>query len=135
MPWKDFPAEYENGTEYRNQSDIAYDAWVNLSTNLSTDFPSTDVFTFNHGAVLYELRDMFEAGELDGDVDQLTGPKETSIFTDAKGHAGQIAIDTGTLVWLHAVYGIEPTSVPEFDQYEVDIRQIAQTVIDEQNQQ
>ena len=135
MPWKDFPAEYENGTGYRNQSDVAYDAWVNLSTNLSTDFPSADVFTFNHGAVLYELRDMFEAGELDGDVDQLTGPKETSIFTDAKGHAGQIAIDTGTLVWLHAVYGIEPTSVPEFEQYEVDIRQIAQTVIDEQNQQ
>ena len=75
MPWKDFPAEYENGTEYRNQSDIAYGAWVNLSTNLSTDFPSSDVFTFNHGADLYELRDMFEAGELDRDVDQLTGPK------------------------------------------------------------
>ena len=103
--------------------------------NMSTDFPTADVFTFHHGAVMYELRDMFEAGELDGDVVQLTGPKENSIFTDATGHAGQIAIDTGTLVWLHVVYGIEPTSVPEFDQYEVDIRQIAQTVIYEQSQQ
>ena len=135
MPWRGSPAEYENGTAYRNQSDIAYDAWVNLSTNLSTDFPTADVFTFHHGAVMYELRDMFEAGELDGDVVQLTGAKENSIFTDATGHAGQIAIDTGTLVWLHAVYGIEPTSVPEFDQYEVDIRQIAQTAIHEQSQQ
>ena len=25
-----------------------------------------------------------------------------------KGHAGQMTIDTGTLLWLHAVHGVEP---------------------------
>ncbi len=134
MPWKDFPAEYDNGTEYRNQTDIAYDGWVNLSANLSSDFPATQVFTINHGAVMYDLRDMFEAGDLGDDVEDLIGGANTSIFRDEKGHAGQIGIDTGTLVWLHAVYGIEPITTPEFEQYEFDIRQIAQNVISEGNQ-
>ena len=135
LPWKDFPAEYENGTEYRNQSDIAYNSWANLSTNLSADFPTADVFTFHHGAVMYELRDMFEAGELENDIDQLTGSHATSIFSDPKGHAGQIAIDTGTLIWLHAVHGFEPLNMPEFTQWDTDIRVIADSVLDEENQE
>ena len=60
------------------------------------DFPAADVFAFHHGAVMYELRDMFEAGELENDVEQLRS-ESTSIFRDRKGHAGQIAIDTGAL--------------------------------------
>ena len=73
---------------------------------------------------------MFEAGELDGDIEQLTGSKETSMFTDYKGHAGNMMIDTGTLVWLHAVHGVDPLDVPEFTQWETDIREIAKSVID-----
>ena len=133
FPWKDFPADYENGTEYRNQTDWAYNSWVNLSLNLSRDFPTADVFTFHHGAVMYELRDMFEAGELENDVEQLSGPESTSIFRDRKGHAGQIAIDTGALVWLHAIHGVDPLTMPEFTQWETDIREVARKTIDEQN--
>ena len=130
LPWKDYPSEYDNASEYRNGSDQAYEAWTNLASNLSADYPSADVFTFHHGAIAYELRDMFEAGELDGDIEQLTGSKETSIFTDYKGHAGNLMIDTGTLVWLHAVHGVDPLDVPEFTQWETDIREIAKSVID-----
>ena len=133
FPWKDFPEDYENGTEYRNQTDWAYNSWVNLSLNLSRDFPTADVFTFHHGAVMYELRDMFEAGELENDVEQLSGPESTSIFRDRKGHAGQIAIDTGALVWLHAIHGVDPLTMPEFTQWETDIREVARKTIDEQN--
>jgi hypothetical protein len=131
MPWKDYPAEYENGTEYRNQSDIAYNGWMNLSANLGAEFPTADVFTFHHADVMYELRDMFEAGELDNDIDRLTGPKASSIFTDAKGHAGQIAIDTGTLIWLHAVHGVEPMEMPEFTQWNTDIRLVVESLLNE----
>ena len=135
MPWKDYPAEYENGTEYRNQSDIAYNGWMNLSANLGAEFPTADVFTFHHADVMYELRDMFEAGELDNDIDRLTGPKASSIFTDAKGHAGQIAIDTGTLIWLHAVHGVEPMEMPEFTQWNTDIRLVVESLLNETNRQ
>ena len=132
LPWKDYPSDYEDATEYRNGSDQANEAWKNLASNLSADYPGADVFTFHHGEVAYDLRDMFEAGELDGDIEKLTGSKDTSIFTDYKGHAGEIMIDTGTLIWLHAVHGVDPMDVPEFTQWETDIRVIATTVLEDQ---
>ena len=53
------------------------------------------------------------------------------MFNDEKGHAGQITIDTGTLIWLHAVHGVEPLDVPEFTQWNTDIRVIADAVLNE----
>jgi len=132
LPWKDYPSEYDNASEYRNGSDQAYESWVNLASNLSADHSDADVFTFHHGAIAYELRDMLEADELEGDIEQLTGPGATSVFTDHKGHAGDLMVDTGTLVWLHAVHGVDPMEVPVFSQWDVDIRDIASSVIDEQ---
>ena len=136
MPWKDFPGEYENASEYATNSTFdLMPYWGNLSDELSADYPETDVFTFHHGALAYEMREMFEAGDLDEDIERLQGPKATSLFTDEKGHAGDILIDTGTLIWLHAVHGVDPMTMPEFTQWEVDIRQIAKDSIDGQNQE
>jgi len=135
MLWKDFPGQYENASEHKNRSGFLYDSWVRLASNLSADYPSADIFTFHHGAVAYELRDMFETGQLDEDIEQLTGKKQTSVFNDEKGHAGQITIDTGTLIWLHAVHGVEPLDMPEFTQWNTDIRVIADAVLNEQNQE
>jgi len=136
MPWKDFPGEYENASEYAANSTFdLWPYWVNLSQELGADFPDNDVFTFHHGAVAYELREMFEAGELEGDVIKLQGWECCSLFTDAKGHAGQIMIDTGTLIWLHAVHGVEPLDLPEFTQWNTDIRVIADSLLDKENQE
>ena len=132
MPWKDYPAEYENASEYAANSTLdLWPYWGNLSDDLGEDYPGTDVFTFHHGAVMYELRTMFEDGELDNDVNQMTGPKKSSIFTDAKGHAGYIAEDTGVYVWLNAIHGVDPMDMPRPGEYTVDIREIASKVIDE----
>ena len=132
MPWKDFPSSFENASEYAANSTLdLYPYWVNLSQNLSTDYPGTEVFTFHHGALAYELRDMFEAGELEGDVTKLQGNKATSIFTDDKGHAGSILEDAGTLIWLAAVHGVEPKDYPELDGWETDVRVVAQHVWDD----
>ena len=136
MPWKDFPGEYENASEYATNSTLdLMPHWGILSDELSADYPETDVLTFHHGALAYEMREMFEAGDLDEDIERLQGPKATSLFTDEKGHAGDILIDTGTLIWLHAVHGVDPMTMPEFTQWEVDIRQIAKDSIDGQNQE
>ena len=133
MPWKDFPGEYENASEYATNSTLdLMPYWENLSQELSADYPGTEVFTFHHGALAYEMREMFEAGDLDEDIERLQGPKATSLFTDEKGHAGDILIDTGTLIWLHAVHGIDPLTMPEFTQWEVDIRQIAKDSMENQ---
>lgn len=132
MPWKDFPSSFENASEYAANSTLdLYPYWVNLSQNLSADYPGTEVFTFHHGALAYELRDMFEAGELEGDVTKLQGNKATSIFTDDKGHAGSILEDAGTLIWLAAVHGVEPKDYPELDGWETDLRVVAQRIWDD----
>ena len=80
------------------------------------------------------MREMFESGDLEGDTERLQGPRANSLFTDEKGHAGDILVDTGTLIWLHAIHGINPMTMPEFTQWEVDIRQIAKDSIDGQSQ-
>lgn len=132
MPWKDFPSTFENASEYAANSTLdLWPYWVNVSQNLSADYPGTDVFTFHHGALAYELREMFEAGELEGDVTKLQGNKATSIFTDDKGHAGSILEDAGTLIWLAAVHGVEPKDYPELDGWETDLRVVAQHVWDD----
>ena len=136
MPWKDFPGEYDNASEYATNSTLdLMPYWENLSQELSADYPGTEVFTFHHGALAYEMREMFESGDLEGDTERLQGPRATSLFTDEKGHAGDILVDTGTLIWLHAIHGINPMTMPEFTQWEVDIRQIAKDSIDGQSQE
>ena len=131
MPWKDFPGEYGNASEYATNSTLdILPYWENLSEELRADHPGTDVFTFHHGALAYEMREMFEAGDLDGDLERLQGPKATSLVTDQKGHAGDMLVDAGTLIWLHAVHGVDPMSMPTFPQWETDIRQIANRVLD-----
>ena len=108
--------------------------WVSLANNLNADYPAADVFTINHGEVVYDLRAAYEAGELEGDVEQLTGPAQTSVFTDTKGHAGTITQDTGALICLHAVHGVESNDAPAFPQWKSDIRAIAQAVVDKEDQ-
>ena len=132
MPWKDFPSSFENASEYASNSTLdLFPYWVNLSQNLSANYPGTDVFTFHHGALAYELREMFEAGDLEGDVNKLQGNKATSIFTDDKGHAGSILEDAGTLIWLAAVHGVEPMDYPELDGWETDLRVVPQRIWDD----
>ena len=129
MPWSDFPQSYDDAEEHRNRTDMAYPLWEQMASRLSSDFGGADVFTFYHGAATYELRELFEAGNL-SDVDQLRGPTATSLFTDVKGHAAQILIDTGALIWLAAIHGVDPMDLPEYEEYELDIRMVAKGIID-----
>ena len=132
--WRDFPQNYASAEEHRDGTDESYALWVNLANDLNADYPDADVFTINHAEVVYDLRDAYEAGGLGGDVAQLTGPSRNSIFVDEKGHAGNITKDTGTLIWLHAVHGVEPNDAPAFPQWETDIRTIAQAALENADQ-
>ena len=132
MPWSDFPEDYVDAAEHRNATDQAIHCGKHGFAP-EFRFNNADVFTFYHGAAAYELREMFEAGNL-SDVNQLRGPSATSLFTDQKGHAGQIVKDLGTLLWLAAIHGVDPMTMPEFTQYDADIRLIARAILDEQSQ-
>jgi hypothetical protein len=127
-PWADFPENYIDANEHRLQTDAAYPRYQQFAKSLSNLFPDVDIFTFYHGAAIYELRDLFEKGMLQ-DVDNLIGPERNSIFTDKKGHAGLLAKDTGSLIWLNAIYGINPMDIPKIEKYKLDIREVAAEVL------
>ena len=128
MPWADYPENYIDASEHRLQIDAGYPRYQQFAKSLTNLFPDVDVFTFYHGAVIYELRDLFEKGMLQ-DVDNLIGPERNSIFTDKKGHAGLLAKDTGSLIWLNAIYGINPMDIPKIEKYKLDIREVAAEVL------
>jgi hypothetical protein len=90
-------------------------------SRIGNDFPLCELFHLRFGIEFVD----------DGDIQRLQGPEATSLFTDEKGHAGDMLVDTGTLIWLHAVHGVDPMDMPEFTQWETDIRVIAKTVLEE----
>jgi hypothetical protein len=128
MPWLDYPNEYATTDEHREVVDAAYPQYKQLAENISEASNGADVFTFYHGAAVYELRSRFEQG-LIPELTNLIGPKQSSVFTDTKGHAANMAKDAGTLIWLNAIYGINPLDLPPIETYAVDIREVAASAL------
>ena len=128
MPWADFPSEYATVEEHRAITDAAYLRYRQLAENISEASNGVEVFAFYHGAAVYEIRAGFEEG-LIPELANLVGPRRSSVFFDEKGHAADMAIDAGTLIWLNAIYGINPLELPPVDEYAADIREIAASAL------
>ena len=56
-------------------------------------------------------------------------PEPTSIFTDAKGHQGQIVIEAGTLVWLASIYGDDLSLNTYETGFETDLQSVAMDIM------
>ena len=67
--------------------------------------------------------------ELLDDIDMF-GPKSKSIFTDNKGHQGQIVIETGTLIWLNSIYNKDLTKLNYDTGFITDLHKIAREIMD-----
>ena len=128
MPWSDFPGTHPSVDAHRAATDAGWIGYQEFAERLGNELDA-DVFSFYHGAAVYEIRSMFEQGQL-SDVTELIGRRTSSVFTDEKGHAGSLAKDTGTLVWLHAIYGIDPRDLPPVEKYDIDIREVASTALE-----
>ena len=118
----DFPAGDPNGTRPNwnlfsiengfNSIQELYEYYVNeiihneIVDELRIIFPNTNIFTIPTGWATKNLAQM-QVDDLLLDEIELFGPKPTSIFTDSKGHQGQIVIETGTLIWLNSIYSEE----------------------------
>ena len=124
MPWRDYPEEYASAAEHRALTDAAYPDYQLLAESVSAASGGAEVVAFYHGAAVYEIRSKYERG-LIPELRDLVGSKSSSVFTDKKGHASDMTRDTGTLIWLNSIYGVNPMNLPAVNAYEVDIRAIA----------
>jgi hypothetical protein len=112
-----------------------YDYYINemihkeIVDELRVEFPSTKIFTIPTGWATKNLAQMNLDDEL-LDVISMVGPKSSSIFTDEKGHQGQIVIETGTMIWLNSIYNVDLSSFNYDTGFTTDLHAIAQDIID-----
>lgn len=141
----DFPNGDSNGTRPDwdtfasdngfNSIQEFYDYYINeiihkeIVDELRLEFPSIKIFTIPTGWATKNLAQMNLDNELLDDI-SMVGPKSSSIFTDEKGHQGQIVIETGTMIWLNSIYNVDLSSFNYDTGFTTDLHDIAQDIID-----
>jgi len=138
LPWPDYPDEYASAEAY-SSAWLAFhnEGWAELLESLRAQYPSNDFVSIPYGQSALELRSRFEQGELP-DVDALISNVEDSsnandvgVFVDKKGHADEILIDLGTMVWGKVLYDIDPAPSMVPSAYQTDLAQIAADIVEQ----
>jgi len=137
IPPIDFPADWGQLTQDYGFDSIQelYDYLVDdivhktLVDVLRTEFPSTKIFTIPTGWATVNLAQMKRDDLLLDDI-VMTGPKETSIFTDQKGHQGEIVRETGGLMWLNAIYDVDLSTNTYETGFNTDLHAIAAAIME-----
>ena len=101
--------------------------------DLREQYPDTAIFYFNYGLVLSEMKEDFEAGELE-DIVGLVAPSPTQLegylFADGgPSHAGPMAEHVCSLVWAHYLYGADIEELVDPIYEREDVLRIARDVI------
>ena len=99
-------------------------------------YPDNEFISLPYGQSALELRALLEKDQLP-DIDAMISPTEdenAGIFVDDKGHADEILVDLGTLVWGKFLYDIDPDASYLQEAYETDLAQIAIDIVDEHAQ-
>lgn len=100
-----------------------------IVNELRIEFPSTKIFTIPTGLATFDLAQMNIDGLLLDDIDMF-GARETSIFTDSKGHQGDIVRETGGLIWLNSIYHVDLNTNTYETGFNTDLNEIAKQITD-----
>jgi hypothetical protein len=130
-PWLDFPSVYVDAASYTAAWDYN-GGWLPFIDSIRALYPGVDIFSIPYGQAAVELRTLYEAGNLP-DITALTGPAATSIFTDTKGHGGNMVKDLAELIWLNAIYGVDLDTYAFDSGYTTDLKAIAKSIMDAHN--
>ena len=138
MPWPDYPEvdpdgnrTYPDAAAYASVwVDEALPLWHQLIADLRADHPGVEITNLPHGRAALDLRTRFEAGDLP-EVEALSSATEASVFNDVKGHADDVLVDLGGLVWLGVLYGLEPGQYPPPAGYDTDLVEMAERIVEE----
>ena len=138
LPWPDYPEDYENNEAYSERIIEAHEsAWHPFIDDLRELYPQSEIESIFHGRAAVELRGLFESGSLP-EISKMTSKRPPGLFTDRKGHAGQILLDLGTLIWLGTIYDINMNDFPvselkiNGESYETDLLGMAQEILDDE---
>ena len=135
IPPADFPADWEQRAQDNGFDTIEelYTYFVNAHVHtvmiegLRAEFPGTKIFTIPTGWAAINVAQMQEDNVLLDDI-ALFGPTKTSIFTDEKGHQGDIVKVTGGLLWLNSLYAVDLSTHDTATGFQTDLHKIAQEI-------
>ncbi|MFB1027763.1 MAG: hypothetical protein QMC27_07420 [Flavobacteriaceae bacterium] len=138
IPQIDFPAYWEqraqeygfNNIQELNDyfvNDIVHNEMVDV---LRTEFPSTKIFTIPTGWASVNLDEMNKNNELLDNISRF-GPQATSLFVDEKGHQGSIIKETGSLIWLNSIYGVDLSFFSYDTGFNTNLHEIASQLMDD----
>jgi len=96
---------------------------------LRIEFPSTKIFTIPTGLATFDLAQMNIDGLLLDEINMF-GERETSIFTDSKGHQGDIVREAGGLIWLNSLYEVDLSTSTYETGFNTDLHEIAKRITD-----
>lgn len=139
----DFPAGDPNGTRpdwntfalengFISIQDL-YDYYINeilhneIVDQLRAEFPAIKIFTIPTGWATFNLFQM-NIDSLLLDQIEIFGPSQSSIFTDQKGHQGDIVKKTGGLVWLNSIYNVDLSTNTYEAGFKTDLHDIANDI-------
>lgn len=130
LPWLTNPGSFTAG----DFSAIWHAAEVvinhDIIDNLRAENPGVDFYGIPYGQAAVELYELYDAGELP-DVDSLVSGSGDAIFSDSFGHADDILVELGRLVWLRAIYDVDLSSYDYDPGYTVDLLALADAIMDE----
>lgn len=137
IPQIDFPAYWpERAQEYGFDTiEELYNYFVNdlvhqeMVDQLRNEFPTTKIFTIPTGWTSVDLDQKNSNNELLDDISRF-GPQPTSLFTDTKGHQGDIIRETGSLLWLASIYKVDLLAFSYDTGFNTNLHEIAKQIID-----
>ena len=133
LPWLTTPASFDSAT-YESLWHLYHPAIAHgFIDTLRAEHPGVDFYCIPYGQSAVELRNLYSAGELP-DVDTLISGSMNAIYRDSLGHADDILLALGELVWLRAIYGVELSSYNYDPGYTADLKAIAQSIMDAHDQ-
>ncbi len=126
-PWN--PETYSSPTYQQlwdsNHTNIAH----NIIDNLRAAYPYVDFFCVPYGQSAATLHTLYNDNNLP-DVTGLVEETGDGVFRDSHGHADDILVDLGELVWLRAIYGVDLDTYPYNPGYTTDLKALAQSIVD-----
>jgi hypothetical protein len=138
IPPIDFPTNWTDTAQHYGFSSIEsfYSYFVNTVIHktvvdpLRAEFPNTSIFTIPTGWAAIDLLKMKQDGLLLDSI-ALSGPSTTSLFTDAKGHQGQIIVEAGTLMWMKGIYREDLGTNSYSTGFDTDLHALADEIMNE----
>lgn len=119
--------------QYSLMTELCHGAIHQLIDALRTAYPGTVFFCIPEGSWMVNLWRMYDQKQLPEITEfeaKDRGRSGSTLFADHFGHGGQLAVREGALLWLAAIYNIDPRQCAWDTRTKADLKALAAEIIE-----